>query len=207
MRGDSGAQVAIQKRANNRAVELLLGIVSGIVSDQQLHDMEIQFLKNWLSDHPGAANVWPGNVIAQTVRETLDDGVITDAERNHLLKVLQEMAVTDFATTGSASSEVLQLPIKDDVTVDVREQSVCHTGEFLFGTRNKCEQLTNLAGGFSVGTITRKVAYLIVGTNVSQDWVHTSYGRKIEQAVELQANGHPIQIISERRWLEVLNAT
>lgn len=203
---DIGAQRAIAKHTQNRAIELLLGIVTGLVADQQLQDIEIRFLQNWLADHPDVANSWPGNVIAGTVRDTLADGVVTEDERTHLLKVLHDLAVTDFASTGSAAAEVLQLPIKDDVPVNVREQSVCHTGEFLYGTRAKCEQLTNLAGGRPVGTITRKVAYLVIGTNVSPAWAHTSYGRKIEQAIELQSDGHPIHIISERRWLQALGA-
>lgn len=32
-----------------------------------------------------------------------------------------------------------------------------------------------------------------------------AYGRKIEQALELQQSGHPIRIISERRWLAALS--
>ncbi len=204
MMGDAGAKIAIQKRAHNKSVELLLGIVTGLVVDQQLRDIEIQFLKNWLADHPDVANVWPGCVIAKTISDTLADGLVTEAERSHLLMVLRDMAANDFAATGSTGAEVLQLPINDAVHVDVRDRNVCHSGDFLFGTRAKCEQLTNMAGGCSVGTITRKVAYLVIGTNVSPAWAHTSYGRKIEQAVGLQADGHAIQIISERRWLEVL---
>ncbi len=203
---DNGVRSAIKNRTHNRAVELLLGIVTGLIADQQLPDLEIQFLKNWLADNSDVASVWPGCVIASTICDALEDGTITEAERNHLLKVLQDMAVTDFATTGSASAEVLQLPIQDEVDVDVRDKNVCHSGEFLFGTRTKCEQLTERSGGWPVSTITRKVAYLVIGTNVSPAWAHTSYGRKIEQAVALQADGHSICIISERRWLEVLQA-
>jgi NAD-dependent DNA ligase len=198
------AQIAMKNRAHNRAVELLLGIVTGLIADQQLQDSEIVFLENWLAEHPDVAEVWPGSVIAATIRETLADGIVSDDERAHLLKLLQDMAVTDFATAGPAAAEVLQLPIKDDVPVDLRDQHVCHSGEFMFGTRTKCEQPTVKAGGWPVSTISHKVAYLVTGTNVSPSWAHTSYGRKMEQAVALQANGHPIQIISERRWLEVL---
>lgn len=198
------ARVAIDQRAHNRAVELLHGIVTGLIADGQLNDQEITFLRHWLMQNPDVAESWPGNVIAERIRGVLADGFVTEAERAHLLHTLQEMAVTDFAATGSAAAEVLQLPINDQVDIDLRDRHVCHTGEFLYGTRTRCEQLTESAGGIAVGNVSRKVLYLVIGTNVSPAWAHTSYGRKIEQAVAMQSEGHPIAIISEKRWLEVL---
>jgi hypothetical protein len=41
---------------------------------------------------------------------------------------------------------------------------------------------------------------------VSPHWRQTSYGNKIERAVQLQEEGCAIEIISERRWLEALGA-
>jgi NAD-dependent DNA ligase len=204
---DIGAISALTNRRQNKAMELLMGMVTGMVADQQLHDMEIRFLNTWLTEHQEVTTVWPGCVIAESVKEVLADGIITDEERTHLLQTLQAMAVTDFSSTGSSTAEVMQLPIKDESDVDVRERHICLTGEFQFGTRSKCEQLTHAAGGLTVNTVTRKVAYLVVGTNVSPNWLHTSYGRKIQQAVTMQQDGHPICIISERRWLEVLSVT
>jgi NAD-dependent DNA ligase len=198
-------QNALSKRNNTKAIELLLGIVTGVVADQQLHDLEIKFLREWLALHQDVATTWPGSVVAKAIEDTLDDGIVTEPERAHLISILQQLVVTDFSATGSAASEVLQLPINDNVHVDVRDRHVCHTGEFLYGTRARCEQLTNLAGGFAVSAITKKVAYLVVGTNVSPDWAHTSYGRKIEQAIALQSEGHGIRIVSEKKWLDALS--
>lgn len=204
MSAEYSAHAAIAKRNHNKSIELLLGLVTGIVVDSQLHDLEVKFLREWLTQHAEVASTWPGSVIAKAIEDTLADGIISDAERTHLLQVLQQMVVSDFSVTGSAAAEVLKLPINDGIAVDLRDCNVCHTGEFLYGTRTKCEQLTTLAGGFPVSTVTKKVAYLVVGTNVSPDWAHTSYGRKIEQAIELQSNGHGIYIVSERKWLETL---
>jgi NAD-dependent DNA ligase len=205
MSAEYAAHIAMAKRNQSKSIELLLGLVTGIVADSQLHDLEVKFLREWLILHDEVASTWPGSVIAKAIEETLADGIITEVERTHLLQVLQQLVVTDFSVTGSAASEVLKLPINDSVTVDVRDCNVCHTGEFLYGTRTKCEQLTTLAGGIPVGSISKKVAFLVVGTNVSPDWAHTSYGRKIEQAMELQSNGHAISIVSERKWLEALS--
>jgi NAD-dependent DNA ligase len=184
---------------------MLLGLVTGMVADDHLHDREIMFLNQWVMENPEAAVEWPGSALFYRVREALADGVITEPERAHLLRVLRELAVSDFSETGSAQPEPLSLPIQD-VPIDVSGQGVCHTGLFLFGTREHCEALTAKAGGLPLATVTKKVQYLVVGTNVSPDWAHTSYGRKIEQAVALQAKGHGISIVSEQRWLQALGA-
>lgn len=201
---DPGAQAALRNRRLNKGIELLLGLVTGIIADSQLHDLEIQFLNTWLADHEDVAAVWPGSLIAQRLQATLADGIVTEDERQHLLATLTQMAVTDFANTGSASPEVMALPLDDQCLVALRDANVCLTGEFLFGTRTKCEAISVKAGAVPHGTVTRKTAFLIVGTNVSPHWAHTSYGRKIQQSIELQQDGGSIKIISERRWLDAL---
>jgi hypothetical protein len=41
---------------------------------------------------------------------------------------------------------------------------------------------------------------LVVGTIRSRDWLHSTHGRKIEHAVELAGQNHPIAIVSEEHW-------
>lgn len=201
---DYATQVALRRRQLNKSIELLLGLATGMVADGDLNNMEIAFLNTWLTDHADVAAIWPGNVIAKLVTEILADGVITDAERTRLIKVLTDLTGNDFSQTGSVSAEVATLPVDEHCEVDLQDANVCLTGEFLFGNREKCEQLAEQAGATPHGTITKKIAYLVIGTNVSPHWAHTSYGRKIEQAIALQQVGHHIRIISERRWLAAL---
>lgn len=200
---DPGVIKAIATRELNKAVEHMIGLVSGMIADRNLHDLEIQYLRTWLTEHSKVTQTWPGFVVARKVEEVLADGVITEREREHLMEVLTQIAATDFGVTGSSSPEVASLPINDAVTVELRNAGVCHSGEFLFGTRASCERLTMKAGGMPVDAITKKTDVLVVGTRVSPHWAHTSFGRKIQKAVELQNDGHPIEIISERRWIEV----
>jgi NAD-dependent DNA ligase len=197
---DFAAQRAMAKRRVTKAMEMLLGLVTGMVADGHLHDGEIQFLNMWLAQNGDVAAEWPGSVVYQRVRAVLDDGMITDEERAHLLTTLQELATADFSETGSAAPEVLGLPLQN-VPVLLAGASVCHTGVFLYGTRERCEALTLASGGVPVQGVTRKLSYLVVGSNVSPDWAHTSYGRKIEAAVALQSKGLNLHIVSERIWL------
>jgi NAD-dependent DNA ligase len=189
----------------NKAVEHMIGLVTGIIADRHLHDLEIALLRTWLSENSIVTTTWPGFVVARKVEEIMEDGKITEEERSHLLDVLSQLAATDFAVTGSSSPEVAALPINDVVTIILKNATVCHTGEFLFGTRAACERITLQAGGVAVDAVTRRTDLLVVGTRVSPNWAHTSFGRKIQKAAELQADGHPIEIISERRWIEAMN--
>lgn len=189
----------------NKAVEHMIGLVTGIIADRHLHDLEVNLLRTWLTENSIVTTTWPGFVVARKVEEILADGQITEAERAHLLEVLSQLAATDFALTGSSSPEVAALPINDAVTVILKNATVCHTGEFLFGTRAACERVTLKAGGIAVDAVTRKTDLLVIGTRVSPGWAHTSFGRKIQKASALQEAGHPIEIISERRWVEAMN--
>lgn len=200
----TGALVAMRKRELTKSMEMLLGMVTGMVADAHLHDLEIQLLSTWLAANEEAASLWPVSVIATKVREILVDGVVTEEERAHLLQVLQQLASTNFAETGSVTPEVVALPIDDSVDVLLAGSLVCHTGKFLYGPRPACERLTQQAGGIPQDAITSKTGVLVVGTEVSPSWVHTPFGRKIQRAAEMRAAGHPIRIISEQRWLEVL---
>jgi NAD-dependent DNA ligase len=190
----------------NRAVEHMLGMITGIIADGVLNDLEIKLLRTWLSEHSELTQTWPGFVVARKIEEIMADGVVTDSERAHLMQVLTELSSTDFSVTGSSSPEVAALPINDTVTVTLRNAGVCHTGEFLFGTRAACERLTLKAGGMPVDTVTHKTDILVIGTRISPSWAHTSFGRKIQKAAELQESGVPIEIISERRWIDAMRA-
>lgn len=202
---DPATQGMLRRQRLNKGVELLMGLVTGMLADGRLNDLEVKFLNTWLSEHEDVAAIWPGNVVAKLVREILADGVITEPEHERLIKMLSDLTGADFAQTGAVSAEVTTLPLDEHCLVSLRDANVCLTGEFLFGTRVKCEEIASHAGATPHGTVTKKIAYLVIGTNVSPHWAHTSYGRKIEQAMELQQAGHPIRIISERRWLAALS--
>ena len=203
---DNSLAIAKSKERHRitKAIEHLLGMVEGMIADNHLHDLEIKMLTTWLAANSEVTSTWPASVIAYKVNDILADGIITDAERAHLLSVLKTLIATDFSATGSASPEVTPMPIDDCVTVDLTNAGVCLTGEFIYGTRAACERLTLKAGGMPLDNVSKKVDVLVVGTRVSPDWAHTSFGRKIQRAVALQNEGHPIEIISERRWLEVV---
>jgi len=63
-----------------------------------------------------------------------------------------------------------------------------------------CEQQILERGGEPCPNPRQKLDYLVLGIMGSRDWAHSSFGRKIEKAMEYKKAGHPIAIVSERHW-------
>lgn len=204
----SATEQAIAKTLANRELtkssQVLIGIITGIVADGQLHDLEIQMLNTWLAENVAVARVWPGSAIAKQIREALADGFISPEERSNLLESLAQLVGSDFSETGSTTTNIPGLPFEKEAPIEIRGSGLCLTGQFVYGTRAKCEALTEKAGGIALPGVTNKVNYLVVGTHISPDWVSTSYGLKIQKAMTMKTKGHPIAIIHEQRWLDAM---
>lgn len=186
----------------HEAVEQLIGIVNGLVADDDLHDLEIEFLQVWLAEHQDVARMWPGSAIGRAVDTVLADGHVSEDERAYLLATLKELSSTDFAVTDAAGAEAIAIPTDDAIQLTLRDSVVCLAGDFLHGTRAACERLLEQAGAWPVRAVSKNVHYLVVGAKVSPNWLQTPCGRDIQDAVALQQAGHRIAIVSERRWIE-----
>lgn len=197
--------LAIDKARLTKAINSLLGIVAGVLADGALHDREIQFLSTWLTENTEVAAVWPGSIIAQQVRDALADGHIDEAERTHLLQALEQLTRTDFSQTGATTPETIALPYDQNGAIVLAGAKVCLTGEFLFGTRTKCQAAAEAAGAIIRNSVTRQTDLVIVGSLISPNWAHTSFGRKIQEAIALQEGGADLRLITEQRWTMALN--
>lgn len=198
-------QRGIRERRTDRACAQLLGLIAGITADGHLHDMEIQFLRTWLAEKQSDGEAhWLLNQIAAQIDHVLADGVITDVERADLMAALQNAGGTDFAETGSVTADPLAFPA-DDCDVVLAKNTFCLTGKFHFGGRSDCEAATTAAGGICVSNVTRNTRYLVIGSaGATKSWKHESYGRKIDAAMKLKEQRHPIQIVTEDAWAAAL---
>lgn len=197
---------SIAQNQLSRSISELIGVVTGIAADGHLHDLEILHLRTWLSAHQEVTQAWPGTAIAAAVDNILADGRVTEGERQHLMDTLTRLIGTDFASTGSVTAEPTSLPVEDGVDLDLKSIGVCFTGSFSFGTRAACERLAERHGSIVCNQMSRKVGALVIGSQSSPAWKQSSFGRKIEEAMNLREEGHPIAIISERRWIELIGS-
>jgi NAD-dependent DNA ligase len=197
-------KVATDARLLKRSCESLLGICSGLMADGELNDREINFLHTWLLEHHEMASSWPGEVVYTRTSEVLKDGVISDEERENLVSTLNQLLGGSFIDDGAVPSGATTLPVDETVSVQIGGQSFCFTGKFLFGTRSACERAVIARGGIALGAVTRDLSYLVIGELSSREWKYSSFGTKIDRAVELRANGSGIQIVGEGQWVSAL---
>lgn len=184
-----------------KSINSLLGIISGIVSDGELNDKEILFLKTWCDENRHIAGEYPASIVFRRIHEVMIDKVITHEEREHLLHELTTISGNDFSNTGSALPEHISSIFDDDPTVIFKNNEFVFTGKFIYGTRESCIKAVNKRGASAKEYVTNETNYLVVGARSSPDWIAENFGRKIQKAADMIHSGeYEISIIREVDW-------
>ena len=202
MRGEMSDQrlhrLFSRARLDDRQVNELLGIARGLIADGVVTNDEAEYLLKWLAANREVTDNPVIRLLYERIDQILSDGVLKDDEAADLLEALTQFTGGDFELGEALKSS--GLPLCDpppDVSFSGRR--FCFTGTFAFGSRNDCEKAVMQHGG-AVGSLTRQTQFLVIGAYATESWIHSTYGRKIERAVEMRENGHPIAIIAESHW-------
>ena len=180
----------------------LIGISRGLTADGRLDQSEAEFLQRWLAANSLATN----NPVAATLFKRVNDHLADDAldkdEASELLDTLNRFSGGNFELGEMLRST--SLPFDRPMPKVVFEaQDYCFTGTFAFGTRRDCKAQIERLGGSS-GRMTSSTDYLVVGIYATESWAHSSYGRKIETAVDYRSRGGKVKIISEKHWVDAM---
>lgn len=190
-------------RRKDRAVDELIGLCRGLLADGALHREEAEFLMMWLRGNAEFAYVYPFSVLYQRLADALSDGVLDSDEERDLIDLCLRMTgnerVVDPVMAAAAASSSLPLTQPEPV-VAFPESLFVVTGVFNYGSRAQVTQAIESRGGVVRTSVSKKTSFLVVGTLGSEDWMHTTYGRKIEEAMNLRDAGHGIAIVSESHW-------
>ena len=172
-----------RKSIDDRQIDTLIGIGKGLIADGQVNQTEAEFLLNWLaqsrqsSDNPVILN------LLEKVSAMLEDGELDSEESAELLSILQK--VTGEPSELGELVKTISLPIDAPLPViDFPGSSFLFTGTCAFGTRKQCQQAIESLGGMNAKGVTKTLNYLVLGTYDTDSWIHESYGRKIEKAME-----------------------
>ncbi len=197
-------QLFNRARLDDRQVNELLGLSHGIIADGAVSLEEVQYLQKWLvantavKDNPVVSN------LLVRINDMLADNVLEADEAKELFETLQQFSGGDFEIGELLKSSTLPLD-QPQPEISFDKTNFCFTGTFAFGTRKHCEDA--VAGrGAAAGSLTAKTNYLVIGVYATDSWAHSSYGRKIEKAVEMKKKALPIRIIGEQHWAQCLGA-
>lgn len=189
-----------RSRLVDRNIDELIGICKGVIYDGVVEKQEADMLLQWLETNRHAANKWPANILYERISTMLEDDILDSAEQSELLELLTQIT-GPAAHLYDAHSTSTELPLtKPQPEIIFLDQLFCVTGKFISGTRNEITSVIESLGGIAKTSPTKKTNYLVIGEVGSRDWIHSTFGRKIEKAIELNNQGSIISIISEQHW-------
>jgi NAD-dependent DNA ligase len=188
-----------RKRMNDRAIDEMIGMSRGILADAAVNQKEAEFLCSWMEANVSFCEDQIVNQLYRRIHEMLIDGILDEEEKIELLGILKEF--TGESTIAQPMNMATSFPLcRPEPRVEFPTLSFCLTGKFAYGPRRICEEVVLDRGGKAQGYVTMDLDFLVIGTFSSTDWSHTSYGRKIEKAVEYREKNRRPAIISEDLW-------
>lgn len=191
-------------RIDDRQVNELIGLAHGIIADGVTNQAEAEYLFKWMAANRSVSANPVVGLLYDRVDLMLADGKLDPDEARELLDTLTHFAAGDFEL--GEVTKATSLPLSDPApTIRFSGSGFCFTGTFAFGSRRECEAAVADLGGIPC-SLTMKTSYLVIGEYATESWAHSSYGRKIEKAVEMRDSGVPIAIVGESHWVGEMRA-
>ncbi len=192
-------------RVQRRLVSELLGLCKGMICDGVVSNGEAHALRRWLQGHPDVTVQYPGNVLAERLIRSFQDGHIDGDERQELYDLMLDL-------TGETEEHDQPLnlssrhPFDDPLpTVLFDNQEYVFTGRMIYASRKECEQMVIDRGARVHGTVTKQTDFVVVGPMASAAWLESTHGRKLLRAVELRSQGVPVHVIPEEYWIKAIH--
>ena len=186
------------------SIQFLFGMIHGILADGEITDSEIRMLKKWTTQNEFLAGTYPFDEIESILLSILEDGVITNEERN-ILKAFLSNFVDTRSSYNLNEKEFSELRETCNVSgicsicqeIDFKDNIFCFTGQSTKATRNEIANIIESLGGKYNNNLVNKTRYLIVGNNGNPCWAFSCYGRKIEDAMKRRMSGQLLTIVNE----------
>lgn len=189
------------ERIIDKNVDECIGICKGILSDNELNNDEKEFLINWIEKHKLNQK---NEMIKILFNELKNDKNNLDDIKNVLIKFTGGILTPNYEIKSMTTS----LPIEKIIeSIEFKDKIFCLTGKFssAYGNRKAIEDILKDKGGMIKDTVSKSLDFLVIGEFGNSDWIHSSYGRKIEKAILNQKDSYcETKIISESQLLPFL---
>lgn len=195
------------KESLTRRIQILQGIIFGVLSDGVITVEEMRAIRKWIDANRDIASIFPVSEIETQIYKVLQDGKIDKEEHKEMLLFFESIVPQGFIDNSSAEiiDKVSGL-CAIDPEILFKSKGFCITGEFKAGPRSQIENEIKSRGGIIKSGVSRKVDYLVVGSDGSESWAFNCYGLKVQRAMDIRKAGHPIVIVHEFDFNDALQS-
>lgn len=176
----------------------LLGLLSGMASDDHINSSELKVLLEFVRQNEDLFSRFPFDKITLALSDFFSRRITEE----QLLATIKSVTQVDYSSTGSISEDQVPLCDFDEVDNVVIEGSVLvFTGKFggKTGFRKVIEERVVGLGGVLRASVTTKTNYLVVGDETAVGWITSTYGRKIQMAMDLRRSDAPnLRVLTEQ---------
>jgi len=195
---DKSFETCNYERIVERNINECIGICKGMLSDDEFNESE----KNFLIDFIEKNDIQNKDVIVKILYTELNDN---KNSLDDLKIILTKVTGGTLTPSSKVKSMTTSLPIEKDLkTIEFENKTFCLTGTFpsAYGDRKQLANIIKDKGGVMKDSVPKLLDYLVIGEFGNSDWIHSSYGRKIEKVMENQKDSYcHTKIISESQLL------
>lgn len=193
-----------EKRLHRRDVDEFLGLCRGFSADGRILDDELIALREWARRSKRLRTEPLVDEICSMIERASQDPS-AESGRMRLQEAITRL-IGKFGEDGRLESTSLPLTVPPPEII-FEAKSFCFTGTFEYGRRKHCEQMTAGLGGVPRAAMAMDVDYLVIGATATGAWLHSSYGRKIQEAVQWRKHRQSsVSIVSERHWVAAVES-
>lgn len=187
-------------------IQRLHTLLAGIAADATITKEELKGLKTWLAEHSHLENSYPYDEVSNKITKVLKDKHVDLQEQKELLSLFGEFV-------SMLDDKTITNPTVNDNNLCEKNPHIDVTGVFCFTgastrySRSEFKKVITALGGTVTDAITTKLNYLVIGSKGQPKWKFGSYGGKIDEAIKLKQNGHPIMVIHEIDLHKVIDSS
>ena len=198
---DKSFNICNYQKIIDKNVDECIGICKGILSDGEFKESEKIFLLDWIIKN----ELEKKDSMVKILFDELNNS-------NNTLDDLKEILIKFSGGVLTPNDEIKSmstlLPIEKNLeSIEFESRSFCLTGKFssAYGSRKAIENIIKDKGGEIKETVPQSLDYLIIGELGNTDWIHSTFGRKIQTVLENKKKEYcKTKIISEQQLLPFL---
>ena len=193
-------------------IQILQGILHGILSDGEINEREAHGLKQWMDENAHLQGFYPFDELDSLLTVALRDGRLDLQEQKMLLEFFEDFVTYSLAKRINIARKNAKLAQETRLSgicaitpsIEFPERTFCFTGASRRAVRREIAEHVIARQGLYRDSVVQTLNYLVVGASGNPCWAFSCYGRKVEEAVNLRKEGHRIVIVHENDFWDAI---